>query len=40
MGSLDFDAEKSAFRKFYEDNRDKLEGALGSFKTLINPDSG
>ncbi|MGO7319404.1 GTP pyrophosphokinase family protein [Rhizobium ruizarguesonis] len=35
MASLDFDAEKSAFRDFYDTNRDSLNGALGSFKTLI-----
>ncbi|KZM41078.1 (p)ppGpp synthetase [Labrenzia sp. OB1] len=35
MGSLDFDAEKTAFRDFYDSNRDGLQGALGSFKTLI-----
>jgi putative GTP pyrophosphokinase len=35
MASLDFEAEKSAFREFYDGNRLTLEGALGSFKTLL-----
>ncbi|RVI66072.1 (p)ppGpp synthetase [Sinorhizobium meliloti] len=35
MASLDFDNEKSAFRDFYDGNRDTLQGAVGSFKTLI-----
>lgn len=35
MASLDFDAEKAAFRDFYDGNRDTLSGALSSFKTLI-----
>ncbi|OMQ34814.1 RelA/SpoT domain-containing protein [Ensifer sp. 1H6] len=35
MASLDFDAEKVAFRDFYDMNRDTLTGAVSSFKTLI-----
>lgn len=35
MPSLDFDAEKSAFRDYYDANRQTLDGATGSFLTLI-----
>lgn len=35
MGSLDFDGEKGAFRDFYDKYHDNLNGALDSFKTLI-----
>lgn len=35
MPSLDFDAEKSAFRDYYDTNREALSGASGSFLTLI-----
>jgi putative GTP pyrophosphokinase len=35
VASLDFEAEKSTFREFYDANRLTLEGALGSFKTLL-----
>jgi putative GTP pyrophosphokinase len=35
MGSLDFDAEKSSFRDFYNENFEKLQAALSSFTTLI-----
>ncbi len=35
MASLDFDAEKHAFREFYSDNLGLLEGATNSFRTLI-----
>ncbi|NKL04503.1 GTP pyrophosphokinase [Rhizobium leguminosarum] len=35
MASLDFDAEKTAFRDFYDSNRDTLTGAVSSFNTLI-----
>ncbi|WP_238106004.1 hypothetical protein [Vibrio cincinnatiensis] len=35
MASLDFDAEKHAFREFYSDNLGLLEGATNSFCTLI-----
>ncbi|MEN5230725.1 GTP pyrophosphokinase [Brevundimonas naejangsanensis] len=35
MPSLDFDAEKEAFRAFYDDNAQKLDGAIASFLTLI-----
>ncbi len=36
MASLDFEAEKSAFREFYETNRNLLEDAKDSFITLTN----
>ncbi|NGQ93552.1 RelA/SpoT domain-containing protein, partial [Rhodobacter sp. HX-7-19] len=35
MGSLDFDAEKSSFREFYNENFESLQAALSSFRTLI-----
>ena len=35
MPSLDFDQEKSQFREFYDTNREILEAAQGSFKSLI-----
>lgn len=35
MGSLDFDAEKSSFRDFYNENFENLQAALSSFRTLI-----
>jgi putative GTP pyrophosphokinase len=35
MASLDYEAEKVAFRDFYDGNRTTLDGALGSFRTLI-----
>jgi putative GTP pyrophosphokinase len=35
MTSLDYEAEKAVFREFYEGNRATLDGALGSFRTLI-----
>ena len=35
MSSLDFGIEKSAFREFYDNDRDTLNAALDSFKTLI-----
>lgn len=36
MASINFDDEKAAFREFYDDNRDNLYDALGSFRTLIS----
>lgn len=36
MASINFDAEKSAFRDFYETNRNLLEDAKDSFITLTN----
>lgn len=36
MASLIFDDEKQAFRDFYDNNRDILNAAMQSFKTLIN----
>lgn len=36
MTSIDFDTEKSAFREFYETNRNLLEDAKDSFITLTN----
>lgn len=35
MASLDFDAEKQSFRKFYTDNLTALEGAKSSFLSLV-----
>lgn len=35
MPSLDFDAEKAAFREFYDSNLDVLVDAKASFLTLI-----
>lgn len=35
MPSLDFDAEKQSFRKFYVDNMAALEGAKNSFMSLV-----
>lgn len=35
MASLDFDAEKAAFREYYDVERPLLEGAIESFLTLI-----
>src|ERR1700734_2853847 len=35
MASLDYEAEKAVFSQFYEGNRATLDGALGSFRTLI-----
>jgi putative GTP pyrophosphokinase len=35
MSSLGFDHEQSEFRKYYEGNRDTLDGAMESFQTLI-----
>lgn len=35
MTSLDFEAEKSAFREYYDSNRDTMNAALKSFETLI-----
>ena len=35
MPSLDFDSEKVAFRDYYDTNRRALDGATGSFLTLI-----
>jgi len=35
MASLDFDAEKAAFRDFYDQNRNTLTGAGTAFKTLV-----
>jgi len=35
MASLDFDAEKTAFREYYDAERLLLEGAIESFLTLI-----
>ncbi len=36
MASLIFDDEKQAFRDFYDAERDRLNAAMQSFKTLIN----
>lgn len=36
MGSLDFDAEKTTFREYYDSNLPTLQGCLNSFKTLID----
>jgi putative GTP pyrophosphokinase len=36
MASLDFDSEKNAFREFYSDKQNLLEGANKSFCALIN----
>ncbi|ANH35046.1 hypothetical protein ACI2S5_18525 [Ralstonia nicotianae] len=35
MASLDFDAEKTAFRDYYDTERSLLEGAIESFLTLV-----
>ncbi|MET3552640.1 RelA/SpoT domain-containing protein [Burkholderia sp. 567] len=35
MASLDFDAEKAAFREYYDTERPLLEGAIESFLTLV-----
>ena len=35
MASLDYDTEKTAFREFYDGSRELLEGAKGTFVTLI-----
>ena len=35
MASLDFELEKTSFRKFYEDNVRVLEDAKNSFMTLV-----
>jgi ppGpp synthetase/RelA/SpoT-type nucleotidyltranferase len=35
MASLDFEAERAAFRSHYDDNVELLDGATGSFLTLI-----
>lgn len=35
MASLEFEVEKAAFREFYDGNHATLDGALGSFRTLI-----
>lgn len=35
MASLDYDTEKAAFREFYDGSRGLLEGAKGTFVTLI-----
>jgi putative GTP pyrophosphokinase len=36
MPSLEYEAEKAAFREFYGENRASLEAALGSFRALIH----
>lgn len=36
MPSLEFDVEKKAFRNFYNENFEKLQSAMGSFKALLD----
>jgi putative GTP pyrophosphokinase len=35
MASLDFEAEKAAFREYYNDNAQRLDQAMGTFLTLL-----